>query len=32
MDLYRIDYMVPADSADYDVVREAREVLGLDQE
>lgn len=30
--LYRIDYMVPADSADYDVVREAREILGLDQE
>ncbi len=30
--LYRIDYMVPADSSDYDVVREARQVLGLDQE
>ena len=29
-DLYRIDYMVPADSSDYDVVRESREVLGLD--
>ncbi len=32
MDLYRIDYMVPADSADYDVVREARDALGLDQQ
>ena len=31
-DLYRIDYMVPADSSDYDVVRESREVLGLDDE
>ena len=30
--LYRIDSMIPADSADYAVVREAREVLGLDQE
>jgi len=27
--LYRIDYMVPADSSDYTVVRESREVLGL---
>jgi len=32
MDLYRIDYMVPADSSDYEVVREARDVLGLDQQ
>lgn len=30
--LYRIDYMVPATDADYAVVREAREVLGLDAE
>jgi phosphonate transport system substrate-binding protein len=30
--LYRIDYMVPADSTDYDVVRDARVVLGLDDE
>lgn len=28
--LYRIDYMVPADSSDYDVVRESRQILGLD--
>lgn len=31
-DLYRIDYMVPATDEDYTVVREAREVLGLDEE
>ena len=31
-DLYTIDYMVPATSSDYDVVREARDVLGLDNE
>jgi phosphonate transport system substrate-binding protein len=31
-DLYRIDYMILADSADYDVVRESREILGLDEE
>ncbi len=31
-DLYRIDYMVPASDADYDVVREARRLLGLDRE
>ena len=30
--LYRIDYMVPATDDDYAVVREAREVLGLDDE
>ncbi len=29
--LYRIDYMVPATDADYDVVREARKLLGLDK-
>lgn len=28
MDLYRIDYMIPAKDADYDVVREARKVAG----
>ncbi len=28
--LYRIDYMVPADSSDYDVVRESRDILGLE--
>ncbi len=32
LDLYRIDYMVPATSADYEVVREARDVLGLDEQ
>jgi phosphonate transport system substrate-binding protein len=31
-DLYRIDYMVPATDDDYAVVREAREVLGLDEQ
>jgi phosphonate transport system substrate-binding protein len=31
-DLYRIDYMEAATDADYTVVREAREVLGLDNE
>jgi phosphonate transport system substrate-binding protein len=31
-DLYRIDYMIPASDADYAVVREARDVLGLDEE
>ena len=30
-DLYRIDSMILADSSDYDVVREARAVLGLDE-
>jgi phosphonate transport system substrate-binding protein len=30
--LYRIDYMVPADSSDYAVVRDAREILGLDEQ
>ncbi len=30
-DLYRIDSMILADSSDYDVVREARSVLGLDE-
>jgi phosphonate transport system substrate-binding protein len=30
--LYRIDYMVPATDKDYDVVREARRLLGLDKE
>ncbi len=30
-DLYRIDKMVLADSSDYNVVREARAVLGLDE-
>lgn len=30
--LYRIDYMVEATDDDYAVVREAREVLGLDEE
>ncbi|HEU4741727.1 MAG TPA: phosphate/phosphite/phosphonate ABC transporter substrate-binding protein [Meiothermus sp.] len=28
MDLYRIDYMIPAKDSDYDVVREARKVAG----
>jgi phosphonate transport system substrate-binding protein len=32
MDLYRIDHMIPASSEDYAVVREARQILGLDQE
>jgi phosphonate transport system substrate-binding protein len=31
-DLYRIDYMEPATDDDYTVVREAREILGLDKE
>ncbi len=31
MDLYRIDYMIPADSSDYAVVRDTRRILGLDQ-
>lgn len=30
-DLYRIDYMIPADSSDYAVVRDTRRILGLDQ-
>lgn len=29
-DLYRIDYMIPADSSDYEVVRDTRRTLGLD--
>ncbi len=29
--LYRIDYMVPADSEDYAVVKETRQILGLDK-
>jgi phosphonate transport system substrate-binding protein len=29
-DLYRIDYMIPADSSDYAVVRDTRRILGLD--
>ena len=32
LDLYRIDYMTIAQSSDYDVVRDSREVLGLDDE
>ncbi len=32
MDLYRIDYMTIAQSSDYDVVRDSREILGLDDE
>lgn len=28
LDLYRIDYMIPAKDADYDVVRDARKVAG----
>jgi len=31
-DLYRIDYMTIAQSSDYDVVRDSREILGLDNE
>ncbi len=31
-DLYRIDYMIPADSSDYAVVRDTRQILGLDKE
>jgi len=31
-DLYRIDYMTIAQSSDYDVVRDSREILGLDDE
>lgn len=31
-DLYRIDYMTDATDADYAVVREAREILGLDNQ
>ncbi|HEX7022364.1 MAG TPA: phosphate/phosphite/phosphonate ABC transporter substrate-binding protein [Trueperaceae bacterium] len=31
-DLYRIDYMIPATDADYAVVRDARETLGLGEE
>lgn len=31
VDLYRIDYMIPADSSDYAVVRDTRRILGLDQ-
>jgi phosphonate transport system substrate-binding protein len=30
LDLYRIDYMIPAKDSDYDVVREARKVAGQD--
>lgn len=30
-DLYRIDYMIPADSSDYEVVRDTRRILGLDE-
>lgn len=29
--LYQIDYMIPADSADYAVVRDTRRILGLDK-
>jgi len=29
--LYQIDYMIPADSADYAVVRDTRQILGLDK-
>lgn len=32
VDLYRIDYMIPADSSDYAVVRDTRRILGLDKE
>ncbi len=31
-DLYQIDYMIPADSADYAVVRDTRQILGLDKQ
>lgn len=30
VDLYRIDYMIPADSSDYSVVRDTRRILGLE--
>lgn len=31
MDLYRIDYMIPAKDGDYDVVRDARKISGQDK-
>ncbi|MEZ4606154.1 MAG: PhnD/SsuA/transferrin family substrate-binding protein [Deinococcales bacterium] len=31
-DLYRIDYMILAQDSDYDVVRDARQTLGLDNQ